>query len=74
MLAQRGRVGVEPGGKLDLPPDQLDDAAAAAAEVQHTAVRRDVAAHHRLELVAARFPFWTDGAVPLAICVLDRQR
>src|SRR5439155_10848119 len=74
MLVQRGRIGIEPGGKPDVAPEQLDDTATAAAEVEHAAFRGGVAADHRLELVTARPPLRTDGAVALAIRVLDGKR
>src|SRR5439155_20370088 len=70
MLVQRGRIRVEPGGKPDVAPEQLDDAATAAADVEHAAFRGGVAADHRLEVVTARPPLRTDGAVALAIRVL----
>src|SRR2546430_16540858 len=65
MLGQRRRVGIEACGELDLAPEELDDTAPAAAQVEDAAAGCDVAAHHRLELVAARFPPRTDRAVAL---------
>ena len=71
MLAQRGRVRIQPGGKPDVAPEQLHHTAPAATEVEHRAACRDVAAHDRLELVTARSPAGPDGAIALAERVLN---
>src|SRR6202158_804430 len=74
VLGERRRIRVEAGRQLHVAPEQLHHAAAAAAEVEHPAVGRQVAANQRLELVAARPPAGSHRPVARAVGVLKRER
>src|SRR5258706_5025273 len=74
MLGEGGDIRVQPRGKLHIAPDELDEAASSAAQVEHAAVFCHKPANQGLELIPARLPSRPHRAVTGAIRVLKRER
>src|SRR5258708_5574111 len=70
MLAERSQIRVYPHSAAHVAPQQLHDAAAAAAEVEDAAAGCESLANERFEFIAARAPLGMLATVALAIAVL----
>ena len=63
MVGERWDIGVEADREVDVLPDQLDHATAAATEIHDPGVWSEVGPHQRLELFTARAPTGPHGSI-----------